>query len=193
MIIASGPPDLSEQLRALEQEFPGWHAWHSDAGIFYATTCKCAYECGSGTTVEAPTPELLRYEIACQVHQWQIADVAAVNNLRAEVVEGLRQLAGRLEADESTPLPANCWPLTFRAPESVSDAAGLARLAASLGVEDGRLQEDGCSARVRGHVGGVPVEITADITARLLDPLDPDPSVIRRTYSHGAYPLAVAS
>ena len=62
---------LSEELAAVQSD-TGWHCWRSDAGVMHATTCRCPLG-GSGTTVEAPTPELLRHAIAAQVHEWGLA------------------------------------------------------------------------------------------------------------------------
>lgn len=196
MIIASGPPDLSEQLRALEQEFPGWHAWHSDAGIFYATTCKCAYDCGSGTTVEAPTPELLRYEIACQVHQWQIAAVAAASDPdRDATLATLQEVLDVLRANPAIPVPrlgAVYCPLTFYAPGGTG-REGLEAIASALGLEDrqceDRAEEDGWPyLELTGRRGSLYFRIAADDGPLLLEPAGSGPDAIRP-----AYPLAVAS
>jgi hypothetical protein len=67
------PPSLSEELAAVEHEFPGFHCWRSDQGIAHATTCECHDPEGCGTTLTAPTPDLLRHEIAAQVHAWRLA------------------------------------------------------------------------------------------------------------------------
>jgi hypothetical protein len=106
-----------------------------------------------------------------------------VTATRAEVAKGLHALAGAIEADESIPLPASCWPLTFHAPEGTS-AETVAR---SLGVTDwlrgGAEEEDGSSWEwLTGYVGGVHVRITADAGPVLLDPLT-DESAIVRTYA----------
>jgi hypothetical protein len=66
-------PTLSEELAAVQADNPGWHCWRSDAGVMHATTCKCATPEGSGTTVEAPTPDLLRYAIAVQAYKLGLA------------------------------------------------------------------------------------------------------------------------
>jgi hypothetical protein len=68
-------PSLSEELAAVQAD-TGWHCWHSDTGDCHATTCKCPLG-GSGTTVEAPTPGLLRHAIAAEVHQWHVTGWAA--------------------------------------------------------------------------------------------------------------------
>jgi hypothetical protein len=67
------PPPLSEELRAVEADHPGWHCWCGDTGRCHATTPRCAYPDGSGTTVEAPTPVLLHHAIAEVVHGWAVS------------------------------------------------------------------------------------------------------------------------
>ena len=71
------PPTLSAELRAVEAGHPGWHCWRSDTGWCHATTCRCAYPQGSGTTVEARTPVLLDHAIAVVVHDWAVSGTAA--------------------------------------------------------------------------------------------------------------------
>jgi hypothetical protein len=95
-----------------------------------------------------------------------------VTPTRAEVVKGLRMLAGAIEADETVPLPASCWPLTFHA----QDREALQAAARSLGLEDrviggGQDEDGGPWTWLTGHVGGVAVRITADERPVLLDPL----------------------
>jgi hypothetical protein len=67
------PPALSEELAAVEHDYPGFHCWHSDQGVAHATTCECHDPEGCGTTLTAPTPALLRHEIAAQVREWAVA------------------------------------------------------------------------------------------------------------------------
>jgi hypothetical protein len=95
-----------------------------------------------------------------------------VSATRAEVAKGLRMLAGAIEADETVPLPASCWPLTFHA----GDRQHLQAIAVSLDARDrvigGGQDEDGEPwTWLSGHVGGVAVRITADERPVLLDPL----------------------
>jgi hypothetical protein len=95
-----------------------------------------------------------------------------VTPTRAEVAKGLRMLADAIEADETVPLPASCWPLTFHA----GDRQHLQAIAVSLDARDrvigGGQDEDGDPwAWLSGHVGGVAVRITADERPALLDPL----------------------
>jgi hypothetical protein len=74
---AVSPPSLSAELRAVEGQHPGWHCWRADTGCCHATSCRCGYAGGSGTTLTAPTPQMLDHAIAEQLHQWQVAGVAA--------------------------------------------------------------------------------------------------------------------
>jgi hypothetical protein len=69
-------PSYRDELVALEADYPRWHCWFSDTGIVHATTCTCPAG-GSGTTLEAPTPERMRQVIAAQVHEWAVRGVAA--------------------------------------------------------------------------------------------------------------------
>jgi hypothetical protein len=92
---------------------------------------------------------------------------------RAEWVRDMRYITDRIEADESIPLPAWCWALPFRA--GALDREGLKAIGASLGAEDVTVEdlgEEDCLSwyRLRGHVGAVPVEVTADGGPVLLDP-----------------------
>lgn len=102
---------------------------------------------------------------------------------RTEVIDGLQRIVDGLRADESVPLPAACWAMPFRA-DVVCDEAGLAAIGRSLGAELGELErleeEDGLPwLRLRGHVRGVLVEVTADARPVLLDPLTDDGLVDR--------------
>jgi hypothetical protein len=56
-------------MRAVEQEFHGWHVWASDSGHIWAATAE-NHAGGSGTTLDAPTPALMRQKIADQVRCW---------------------------------------------------------------------------------------------------------------------------
>jgi hypothetical protein len=75
--VALDTPPLRDELAAVEREFPGWHCWKSDAGVMHATACRCAYGEGSGTTLTAGTPALLRYAVAAQLHEWAVSGVPA--------------------------------------------------------------------------------------------------------------------
>ena len=70
MTITSGDAPVGLELRAIEREFPGWHLFLSDAGNVWAATTE-NHGGGSGTTLDAPTPALMRHEIAQQRHRWQ--------------------------------------------------------------------------------------------------------------------------
>lgn len=65
---------LRTELRAVEDDYPGWHLYLSDTGSVWAATTE-NHAGGSGTTLEAPTPGGMRREIAAQVREW--AQVAA--------------------------------------------------------------------------------------------------------------------
>jgi hypothetical protein len=108
---------------------------------------------------------------------------------RAAFVKGLHRIADAIEAGESVPLPSFAWVMVFHA--GPCDPAGVEAIARSLGVEDGSTEllaeEEGGLGwlRLRGHVAGVPVQVTGD-AGPVLEPLsDDDPSVIRRTYALG--------
>lgn len=61
---------LCDELHAVEDDYPGWHVWKSSAGRIWAATPE-NHTGGSGTTLDAPTPDLMRHAIAEQVHAWQ--------------------------------------------------------------------------------------------------------------------------
>lgn len=62
---------LTAELRAVEQEYPGWHLFTSDTGRIWAvTTENHEGHSGSGTTLDAETPAGMRREIAAQVREW---------------------------------------------------------------------------------------------------------------------------
>lgn len=69
MTITTGTAPVSLELRAIEREFPGWHLFASDAGTIWAVTTE-NHAGGSGTTLDAPSPALMRHEIAEQQHRW---------------------------------------------------------------------------------------------------------------------------
>ena len=63
-----GPHDsVRAELDAIEDEYPGWWIFLSDngdhMGTYYASTPATPHG-DSGQTVHAPTPELIRWEIA---------------------------------------------------------------------------------------------------------------------------------
>jgi hypothetical protein len=63
-------PTLTEEMRAVQKQHPGWHVWKSSAGRIWAATAE-NHTGGSGTTLDAPTPEAMHREIAVQVHEWE--------------------------------------------------------------------------------------------------------------------------
>ena len=81
----SDGPGLHEELAAIDQDFPGWHVWSDTAGWIWATHVYGRTEMaaiaqglqvryvGSGVTLDAPTPDLIRYEIAVWEHEWDCA------------------------------------------------------------------------------------------------------------------------
>lgn len=71
--ITSG--SLSTELRAVEHDYPGWHLFTSDTGRIWAATTE-NHAGGSGTTLDAPSPDLMRHAIAEQQHQWMCGYVA---------------------------------------------------------------------------------------------------------------------
>ncbi|HEY5397603.1 MAG TPA: hypothetical protein VIL16_19625 [Trebonia sp.] len=87
--ISQGPSGLGlhADLMAVDKEFPGWHCWTSDAGTIYATHIRSRSEMtiiegirglhsGSGVTLDAPTPLMMRQAIACyaaDVRTWWAA------------------------------------------------------------------------------------------------------------------------
>lgn len=81
----SDGPGLHEELAAIDQDFPGWHVWLDTAGWIWATHIFGRAEMtaialgfqvryvGSGVTLDAPTPAMIRYEIAAWKHEWDCA------------------------------------------------------------------------------------------------------------------------
>jgi hypothetical protein len=83
--ISLRPPDpgLHADLLAVEQAFPGWHAWTSDEGRIYAVsimTCDAMAEhqrrhgglCApNGTTLDAATPAEIRGKISRHVEEYR--------------------------------------------------------------------------------------------------------------------------
>ncbi len=61
---------LSEAMRAVEHECPGWHLFTSDAGNIWAVTTANPDNKAGGFTLTAPTPEAMRREIAVQERIW---------------------------------------------------------------------------------------------------------------------------
>lgn len=78
-------PSLPDETAAVEADYPAWHVWVSSGGQINATHARTRAEmravaarhgtcAGSGITLNAPTPALIRHEIAV----WQRnAEVAA--------------------------------------------------------------------------------------------------------------------
>jgi hypothetical protein len=96
--------------------------------------------------------------------------------------DALRLMAGRIEAGQ-IPAPSPAWPLVFHA----SDEDQARAIAASLGVSVEQvltgLDDEGWPwAEIRGNTGGVPVRITADAGAVVLDPLTDD-GIVESTYA----------
>lgn len=69
MTITTGPR-LSDETATIGRDCPGWHAWTSSAGRTWAATTE-NHAGGSGTTLDAPTPEAMRREIAIQERIWR--------------------------------------------------------------------------------------------------------------------------
>lgn len=46
-------------LAEVHEAHPRWHAWADTSGHCWAATCHCHTEPGTGTTLEAATPDLL--------------------------------------------------------------------------------------------------------------------------------------
>jgi hypothetical protein len=91
----------------------------------------------------------------------------------AEAAKALRHLADRIEADPAIPPLSSCWPLVFHVTDCQTSFS-LAAIGRSLGAEDTEIgfgeEEDGTFwLRLRGHVGGVAVEVTADVSEQASD------------------------
>jgi hypothetical protein len=83
MTATTASPPLSDELRAVAAEWPGWHTWLTSAGRVCATHCLSRAEmaaiedhvgakglyAGSGVTLDAATPEQIRRQIAQYVAQ----------------------------------------------------------------------------------------------------------------------------
>lgn len=67
---------LREAEQAVQAAHPGWHVWHSSGGTIWATSKACAHD-GSGTTLDAPTPEAMDHVIARWEHRHALQEVAA--------------------------------------------------------------------------------------------------------------------
>jgi hypothetical protein len=68
---------LHAEVRAIDTDNPGWHSWISDAGVIHSTSCRCETPEGSGTTLTAGTPLMMRTVIAETEHFWHMNGVAA--------------------------------------------------------------------------------------------------------------------
>lgn len=87
--------------------------------------------------------------------------------------DALRLIAGRIEAGQIPP-PSPSWPLVFHAETEDHARAIAASLALTTEQVLTGLSDEGWPwAEIRGNAGGVPVRITADAGAVLLDPLGP--------------------
>jgi hypothetical protein len=89
---------------------------------------------------------------------------------RTEALADLARILDRLRADETIPVPAACWALTFHA----DDGASAEAIAASLGVTGRESaeypEEDGLPwMQITGNAGVWKVRITADAGARVLE------------------------
>lgn len=99
----------------------------------------------------------------------------------AEAVAALRLIAGRIEAGQ-IPVPSPSWPLAFHASDEDQARAWAASLGVSVEQVLTGLDDEGWPwAEIRGNTGGVPVRVTADAGAVVLDPLT-DQGAIVRTY-----------
>lgn len=90
---------------------------------------------------------------------------------RAAYLDGMQEVLDRLRANPSIPLPPSCWALPFRA-VNLDQAMAIA---AALGITGRDVtscpDEAGSWLRLRGRVGGVAVEVTAQAEPVLADPL----------------------
>lgn len=68
MTITTGD-HLSDEVHAIDRDCPHWHAFVSDAGRIWAATTE-NHAGGSGTTLDAASPVLMRHAIAEQEHSW---------------------------------------------------------------------------------------------------------------------------
>jgi hypothetical protein len=96
--------------------------------------------------------------------------------------DALRLIAGRIEAGQ-IPAPSPAWPLTFHAADEDQARAIAASLALAVEQVLTGLDDEGWPwAEIRGSAGGVPVRITADAGAQVLDPLTDD-GIVESTYA----------
>jgi hypothetical protein len=101
---------------------------------------------------------------------------------QAETARALRLMADLIESGE-IPQPSRSWPLVFHA----SDEHAARDIAAALPVTAAQvlpdLSDDGWPwMQITGSAGGVPVRVTADAGAVVLDPLTDD-GIVDSTYA----------
>jgi hypothetical protein len=60
---------LSEALRVIAEHHPHWHIWRTEH-LVWGTRCLSA-DGGSGTTLDAPTPERLDQVLAAWEHKYR--------------------------------------------------------------------------------------------------------------------------
>jgi hypothetical protein len=106
----------------------------------------------------------------------RMRQIAADRPAAAAAMQGLATILAAMKASPDIPAPAKTWPLTWHAPESVDDMDALTQFAASLRLRNGtprEYEEEGgrWSGEIGGYVGGIPVRVTADTGARVLDAL----------------------
>jgi hypothetical protein len=104
----------------------------------------------------------------------------------ADTAKALRLMADLIEAGE-IPLPSRSWPLVFHA----SDEHAARVIAAALPITAVQvfpdLSDDGWPwMQITGSAGGVPVRVTADAGAVVLDPLTGDGAIVRTYALDGA-------
>lgn len=71
-MMASHGMNLTDAMRLVETRHPHWHLFLSSAARVWAVTTLCEAG-GCGTTLDAPTPELMDHEIAKWEHRQERA------------------------------------------------------------------------------------------------------------------------
>jgi hypothetical protein len=61
---------VSDEMRAVEADYPDWHLFATLDGTIWAVTSHTPWK-GRGITLDARTPELMRHEIAAEEHRWE--------------------------------------------------------------------------------------------------------------------------
>jgi hypothetical protein len=74
---------LSQERKTIEQRWPGWHVWQSDAGKWYATR-DYHDACGCGVTVTPAGFALIEHEIAV----WERAHEREIRRIGAPALAG---------------------------------------------------------------------------------------------------------